>query len=163
MAIPTHYDVKLSCGHTEKNKDLSAKPAGERKSFINWLETKGKCWNCFQKANKDEYAQKDYEQALVNQEIFGLQDLEAFSDKQLIAGTRIRNYKLTTALEEFVRGENATMDEEEFNERIVEPARKIVRAGFWLSNVEVELEDLEEILSTASENNPVDVESENPF
>ncbi|HCN39900.1 hypothetical protein [Rothia sp. (in: high G+C Gram-positive bacteria)] len=162
MAIPTHYDVKLSCGHTEKNKDLSQKPAGERAQFVKWLEHKGQCWNCYTKANKDEYAQRDYEEAVENMAVFGLNELEG-TEKQVRAGTRIRNHKLVAALETFVRGDNPSMDEDEFEARIVEPARRIARAGYWIANIEVELEDLEEILETAVENNPQDVESENPF
>ena len=41
------------------------------------------------------------------------------------------------------------MSEEEFDERVMSHARMITRAGWWMDNADAEPEDLEELVSTA--------------
>lgn len=148
MAIPTTFEIDFACGHTEE-RDLSNKPAGQRKGFASWLTTKN-CSECNRKENAAEYKEKLYEEALQKQAALELPALEG-TEKQLKWATTARNDVLMKAFEEFVRGEHAIMTEEAFEKQFLVPARMITRASWWIDYRDTEPADLKECLDTAIE------------
>lgn len=56
------------------------------------------------------------------------------SEKHLSWGTRSRYEILAKALEELTGGVDASMSEEDFETRILVPARGVLRACFWIDN-----------------------------
>lgn len=159
MAIPTTFEIDFACGHTEE-RDLSKKPAGKRKSIAKWLETKD-CSACSKEEKAAEYKKKLYEDALANQKKLGLPELEG-TEKQLPWATTARDTLIMAAHEEFVMGENPVMDEADFEQNILVPARLITSSRWWIDYRDTELEDLKECLDTALDDESAEI-SENPF
>lgn len=147
MAVKTKWDITFGCGHTE-TRDLSDKPAGQRAGFANWLSNQDECVDCFRANNKDVIAEKRLEAALANQPKLGLTDLEG-TEAQLKWAPIFRNELIVHAHEELV--DDGAMTEEDFESRILEPARNIIRAGWWMDNIESEPQDLEELVTTAGD------------
>lgn len=160
MAIPTHIDITYTCGHTI-NEDLSAKAPGRRKSWANWASRNSECVDCWKKKNKNTWRLEQLENAEANAKKLELPELEG-SEKQLEWAPIFRNDLLINAHQELTEGSNPAMTEEEFDEKILDPARKITRAGWWMSNVDSESEDLEVLISTAFDQDPGSV-NENPY
>ena len=158
MAIPTVFVIKHKCGHTEE-RDLSDRPAGKRKGFASWLSAQV-CSRCYRKEGAEEYKQMLLEAALENQTKLDLPELEG-TEKQVPWATTSRNQLIMGAFEELVRGEDATLTEEEFEERYLVPARLITSARWWIDYNDTEVEDLLECLTTAVDEGE-DI-NENPF
>ena len=163
MAIPTEYEIDFKCGHTE-TRDLSNKPAGDRAGFAAWL-AKTQCSECFAASapkRKKEYAKKfaaeAREQAQEAATKMGLPQLEG-SEKQVGWALTVRNDLLLGAHDELTEGEGASMPEAEFTQRILEPAQRIVRAGWWIDNREQNAADLEELVTDVADEN----DTENPY
>ncbi|MCP3425842.1 hypothetical protein NBM05_07430 [Rothia sp. AR01] len=158
MAVPTKFDIKFNCGHSE-TRDLSDKPAGERKGFANWLGN-SECRKCWRDSNKDEYQAKQLENAKQNQKALGLPDLDG-TEAQLKWAPILRNNLIVHAHSDLTEGEDAELSEDEFEQRILEPARLITRAHWWMDNADSESEDLEELVTTAGEE--PGIVNENPY
>lgn len=146
MAIQKTFEIEFACGHSEK-RDLSEKPAGKRKGFANWLSQQN-CFECWKDETKDERAEQRREAAASNAQKLGLPELDG-SEKQLEWAPIFRDSVIQNAHEELCRGEDAAMSEEHFEERIMTHARMITRAGWWMDNSDSEPGDLEELVSTA--------------
>lgn len=159
MAIPTHFDITFTCGHTEK-RDLSAKPAGKRKTFAKWLSHNGECIRCWKENHKDERRLQQMQIAESNAQKLDLPQLDG-SKSQLEWAPIFRNDLIIQAHSDLTEGEDAPMSDDEFEERIMVPARKITRAGWWMDNSDSESEDLEELVTTAL-STPTDT-TENPY
>lgn len=166
MAISTSVSIKYKCGHTQST-DLAYVPAGKRKSHAFGLGKNRVCTKCFTKENEAGRAEwlhtknaEELAEAEVFEESYGLAPITG-SEKQLAWGTRSRHKLLATALEELTTGENPPMDMGEFESGILSPARRIVQASWWINNSDAESEDIEELVTTAvDEQIP---ETENPF
>lgn len=161
MALATEFTIKLSCGHTE-TRDLSDQPAHNRKSYAKWLSAKGKCRKCFLKDNQEEYDKKRREIAENNMRVFELQDLEG-TENQIKYGILVRDRLLTQAIEYYIRGEEPEMSEEEFETRILEPARQFSHAGWWMDNKDSDAKELLEIFDSFREDPNTQDVNENPF
>ena len=81
-------------------------------------------------------------------EKLGLPELDG-TPKQLEWAPIFRDSAIQNAHEELCRGDDPAMSEEEFEERIMSHARMITRAGWWMDNADAEPGDLEELVSTA--------------
>lgn len=163
MAVKTEWEIDFECGHSE-SRDLSHKPAGDRAGFAKWLEGK-QCTECFEKdapKRKKQYAKKfaaeEREQAEADAKKLGLPALEG-SDKQVNWATTIRNSLILNAHTALVEDNDSELTEDEFTARILEPAQRILRAGWWIDNREQEPQDLEELVNDVAEENV----TENPF
>lgn len=157
MAIKTHYDIKFACGHKEQ-RDLSEREAGKRASFASWL-AKQDCGSCFRKKNGEADRQSRIKTAEGFEQDCKLDPLRG-SEAQLKWAPIVRMDVLTRAHKHLVIDEEVS--EEEFDERILNFARKIGRAGWWFDNKDADGEDVEELVSTAyhDEDEPVE---ENPY
>lgn len=165
MAIATSLSIKYKCGHTQAT-DLSKVPAGRRKSHAYGLGKNRDCGRCFAAGNA-----KGREAFLAERNAQTLAEAESFendhdippvtgSDKQLPWGTRSRYELLSAALEELT-GEDG-MSIEDFEDRILKPARRVLRASWWIDNKDAEAADIDELVSTAVDADDL-VETENPF
>lgn len=166
MAIKTSYDVKFSCGH-ENTVDLSGKPAGKRATVARWLSEQP-CLKCKRaeenKAKSREHEAENAKELEEANEYAAKLELPALtgSEKQRAKivpwATRIRHQLIKAAYAEFVESEKWT--EEEFETRILVPAREVEYCGWWLDNRDAEPEDLEELLTTADDEEEEDEEAE---
>lgn len=157
MAIKTHYEIKFSCGHKE-TKDLSDRPAGKRASFAKWAERQ-KCSKCYRQEGMETHRAEQLVDADAFAERCQLEALQG-SDAQLKWAPIFRHRILGRAHELLVMEQGVT--EEEFDERILNFARKISRAGWWMDQVEAEAEDVEELVTTAFHDSGETI-TENPF
>ena len=162
MAIPTTISIKYKCGHT-RSTDLATIPAGRRKSHAYGLGKNRVCGRCFAKDNaagRDEFLRKRNAEELAEAEVFEetheLEPLQG-SEKQLSWATRARYELLAGALEAPSTTDRA------FTDSILPAARRILRAGWWISNADTEPEDVEELVTTALDEEAGHIESENPF
>lgn len=146
MAVQKVFEITFACGHVE-TRDLSEKPAGKRKGIANWLSGKD-CFECWKEETKDERAEKRREAAASNAQKLGLPGLEG-SESQLLWAPVFRDSLVQNAHEELCRGEDAVMSEDEFDQRIMVHARMITRAGWWMDNSDADPSDLEELVTTA--------------
>ncbi|MFW0168779.1 hypothetical protein [Rothia sp. P4278] len=162
MAVATEYKIKLSCGHTE-TRDLSDQPAHNRKSYASWLSKKGSCHKCFIKNNQAEIEAKRLEVATSNMQKFELQDLEG-TERQQHYGLLVRDRLLVQAIEHFLRGEEPPFNDDEFENRILEPARRFSHAGWWMDNKDTAPDELLEMFDSFR-TDPSNQEgvNENPF
>lgn len=167
MAIATSLSIKYKCGHSQST-DLSKVPAGRRKSHAFGLGKNRVCGRCFADGNAE-----GCEKFLAERNAQTLAEAESFendhdippltgSEKQLSWGHRSRYEILSKALEELTAGEDASMSEDDFETRILVPARSVLRASWWIDNQDSKAEDIEELVSTAVDEDDV-VETENPF
>lgn len=155
MAIKTEFEIEFACGHTE-TRDLSHKPAGDRAGFAQWLAST-QCRECFEAdapKRRKEFAKQaqaeEREEATEAAQRMNLPELTG-TDKQIRWALVARHRLITVAVEDLTRGEDAAMDEDAFEERIMGPARKIVRAGWWIDNRNAESADLEELMTDVSD------------
>lgn len=162
MPVPTEFEIDYSCGHTE-TKDLSDLPAGSRRGRVKFLEEKGNCFECYKKSNKKKdaaefkkYVKQQVKQAKIDSEELELPDLEG-TDKQIDWATQIRIELIETAREHLVEEK---ISEGEFDSKILEPARRIGSASWWINNRESEPDELEELVNDVAE---TDLLSENPY
>lgn len=160
MTLPTTISIKYTCGHIEAT-DLSTIPAGRRKAHAYGLAKNKICTKCFNKRNaagRREWLDSRNSQTLADAEVFeethGLNPVEG-SDKQLSWGTRTRFELLSVAQAAPEISETA------FSQRILPAARKILKAGWWITNADTEPIDIEELVTTATPEDHVD--TENPF
>ncbi|MHA7170101.1 hypothetical protein ACX801_18300 [Arthrobacter bambusae] len=167
MAIATSLNIKYKCGHTQAT-NLSTVPAGRRKAHAYGLGKNHVCGKCFSKENeagRAAFLAERNAQTLAEAESFendhGIPPLTG-SEKQLSWGTRSRYELLSKALEDLTNSDDAPMSGEDFESRILEPSRGILRAGWWIDNQDAETEDLEELVSTAVTEDE-HAETENPF
>ncbi|NQX29849.1 hypothetical protein HQQ81_21080 [Microbacteriaceae bacterium VKM Ac-2854] len=151
MAIPTIWDIDFSCGHSEQ-RDLSDKPAGKRAGLAEWL-SKSPCFDCYKaargstvsaevKAEREQRRQLAIEWAGVNE----LAPLRG-TDKQKDWAVRVRHEMLQAAYAVLV--EQQGMAESDYDRSVLEPARLVDSARWWLDNRETEVADLPELLADA--------------
>jgi hypothetical protein len=168
MAIATTVSIKYKCGHTQAT-DLSKVPAGRRKAHAYGLGLNRICGRCFIKENaagRETWLAERNAQALAEAESFEadhqLPPVEG-SEKQIPWATRVRYELLSTALQALTVDADETLSAEDFEERILVPARAITRARWWIDNGDADAEDVEELVNTALEDADDHVETENPF
>ncbi|KAA9394158.1 hypothetical protein FCK90_08555 [Kocuria coralli] len=160
MAVQTEFDVKFSCGHRE-TRDLSDRPAGKRKGFASWL-AKGECLECWKKSKQKEELGSRREAAAADAKKMGLPELDG-SEQQLLWAPLFRDSLIKHAHEDLCRGEDPVMSEDEFEDRIMKHARAITRAGWWMDQADAESQDLEELVSTALDDEDAVNGCENPL
>lgn len=158
MAIKTMYDIKFACGHKE-SRDLSGREAGKRASFASWLSQQD-CGACFRKKNSEVTRQNDFKKAEGFEQDCKLDPLRG-SDAQLKWAPIVRMDVLTRAHKHLVIDEEVS--EEEFDERILNFARKIGHARWWFDNKDADGEDVEELVTTAYHDDDEASVEENPF
>ncbi|WP_431031233.1 hypothetical protein [Plantibacter sp. RU18] len=164
MAVKTVWNITHSCGH-ESEKDLSAKAAGERAGFAEWLGGKP-CFDCFRatSAGTDnselQAAREQLEQeAKADAERLELPEL-AGSEKQTAWGFTVRHKLVKAAYEVCV--EAGEMSDETFETMILSPARLLDKAGWWIDNRESEPADLAELVADAGGDEDATT-TENPY
>lgn len=161
MAVATKYDVTYSCGHSE-SRDLSKTPAGKRVGFAQWLHTQP-CFKCSDKDNKEARRQQRIQDADRFAQRLDLPELNG-TERQLMWAPIFRHRLIDAAHTALVTEapEGEALTEEEFEDRVLVYARRLTRAGWWMSNSQAEAEDLEELVTTAQDDGDAVVE-ENPF
>lgn len=165
MAIATSLSIKYKCGHTQST-DLSKVPAGRRKSHAYGLGKNRVCGRCFAAENaegREAFLAERNAQTLAAAESFEADhDLPPLigSEKQLSWATRTRYELISTALDELTG--DGSLSAEDFESRILEPARRVLKPSWWIDNKDAEAGDLEELVSTAVDEDEL-VETENPF
>lgn len=147
------FTIDHKCGHSEEH-DLSKKIAGERRRFAQWLSER-QCRSCWKKSadrkdSKEFTAHKaaKLEEARADQERFGLPILTG-SEGQAKWGLTSRHALLRAAYAEQV--EAGEMSEDEFDQQILEPAKKIDFAGWWIDNREASVAELMELVNDPGE------------
>lgn len=164
MSIPTSYEIEHKCGHSD-TKDLSEVPAGDRAGRASWLASRP-CTACFVK-NSDRKLSKEYQaerdalaQAARDDQEQSRLPILTGSTKQADWGTRARYELLRGAYAELV--EASDMDDADWDAQILEPARRISRAGWWIDNREATPSMLVELLADPGKIES-GIENENPF
>lgn len=144
MAAKTVFTVDHSCGHSE-DVDLSSRPAAKRPGLAAWMATKP-CGRC--RGVSDEWkAQQEAERAAFTERA-EMPEL-AGTEKQRAWAFSIRADMLRAAYDEFIGSQD--WSEDDFEKRILDPARIIVAAKFWIETKDTDLADLEEVLVSARE------------
>lgn len=161
MAIATIFKIKFTCGHTE-NTDLSPIPAGQRKAKTCGLGKNFVCSRCFRSSNQedlDRYNQQQLIDAFAFDEEHGMPELVG-SVKQVPWATRNRYQVLTAIIDS-----EGTHAGQTVAEQVIEAAKSMTRAGWWLDNTtnkDLDVEDLVELITTAiDEREPI--ATENPY
>ena len=152
MAIAKVWSIAHVCGHTVE-RDLSDKSPDKRAGFAKWLKDRD-CTECFKEKNRDEFEQKRREEEakeLADAEVYeqrsGLDELSG-TDKQVAWGRRIRVQVLAALYEQVEEGEK---DEGWFEQTILQPARLIGTARWWIDNREFAAEDWPELLAAGAQ------------
>jgi hypothetical protein len=161
MAVATKYDVTYKCGHSQI-RDLSKTPAGKRAGFAQWLHTQP-CFNCSDRENKEQRRVQRIQDAERFTQRLDLPPLNG-TERQLMWAPIFR-HELIDAAHSFLVTEapaEAALTEEEFESRILDYARRLTRAGWWMSNSKTDAEDFEELITTAQDEDDEGIE-ENPF
>ncbi|KQQ18756.1 hypothetical protein ASF48_17720 [Rathayibacter sp. Leaf299] len=151
MALPTVFEIEHSCGHVAE-RDLSDKPAGKRAGLAEWLG-KSPCFDCFKaenastvsaevKAGREARRAEAIEWATTHE----LAVLRG-TDKQKDWAFRVRHEMLAASYEALVVGDG--MAESDYDKSVLEPARLVDFAGWWIDNRNVEVRDLPELLADA--------------
>ncbi|MHA3685450.1 hypothetical protein ACXR2W_14495 [Leucobacter sp. HY1908] len=160
MTIATSAEIDYKCAH-RATRDFSDIPAGQRAGRIEWLSGRP-CFECFKKTAKKGLSKEFkaeraalHEEALADQERSGLPPLQG-SDKQVSWATDERYKLLKAAYEDLVQAED--MSESEFEEAVLDIARRIAGAGWWIDNREATSTELIAFLK-----DPGVELSENPF
>lgn len=127
-------EITFKCGHVE-DRDLSAKPAGERRRYAEWLSSTA-CRSCWQRSSKrtqsKEFkarAEQEVQAALEDQKKMGLPPL-AGAEKQVAWGLTSRYNLFRSVYDDLVQ--SGELSEDEFDERLLTPAKRIDRAGWWI-------------------------------
>lgn len=170
MANPTKLPITYKCGH-RKQRDLSDVPAGIRKRRANWYAKEWDCPDCFKK-DQAKNKQQDANQRALDAQSFSedheLPELEG-SDKQVYWASIIRH----ETVEAVVEAEQL----DESPEEVVDAARKITFAGWWMDNLkwderkdnDMTPEDYAELILTGPtaqaerDEHQAQTETENPF
>lgn len=164
MAIASEFEVTHKCGHVQTH-DLGNLPAGDRQGRARWLGTTD-CRDCYvTKKKRANTRQRNKERgdeaaaALEHAERDGLPPL-AGTAKQTDWATRIRHDLLRDAYDQLVSA--GDLSEADYVTVILEPARLVGRAGWWIDNRHTEPGDLAEILGDSGQTAEA-VNNENPF
>lgn len=147
------FEIEFTCGHFE-DRDLSDKPASERRGYAAWLE-KQKCTACWQRTSKRKVSKEvqaeraaALESALEDQERSSLPLLQG-SEKQVSWAVELRHGLLRSAYAELV--ESGQKTEGEFDAEVLELVRRIDRAKWWIDNRECGTAELLELLADPGE------------
>lgn len=149
MSIPTIYPITHKCGHSE-DRDLSDVAAGQRAGKAEWWAGRP-CFTCFRKnSNRTLSKEKQSERDALRQEALDDQTRSNLpilggSDKQVSWATEIRFKLLRSAYEELVQDGNQS--ETDFEDTVLEPARGIGGAKWWIDNREATPEMIIELLA----------------
>ena len=163
MPIPTHYEIKHTCGHTA-TRDLSAKQPFERAGLVKWL-TDRPCRTCDpkEKARKEQWLAEKHAQA----EAAARTTEYRFHLDPLTGPEKIRGWATEARAKVVQDAWEALGDElgeDTFAAAIAEPASRVNGAGWWIDNREISAADLACALSEAlGEASPVSAGNENPF
>lgn len=164
MSTETTIEIEHKCGHAV-SKDLSNIPAGDRAGRARWLASKP-CFECYRKRSNRELSKEIKEEraelaaaALADQEQSRLPILTG-PPKVADWGTRVRFELLRDAYAELV--EAGDMDDADWEEQILERARRIHRGGWWVDNRDATIEALVEALADPGTTEDR-VENENPY
>lgn len=162
MAIPTKFQIKFTCGHTQ-TKDLSDTPAGKRKGRAFGLGKNFVCSNCFSKQGKEDLDRKNQEVLVAAQgfdEQHGLPELNG-TEKQIAWATRNRYEVLTEILD------SEDQLPEQSAEQVIEVSKSLTRAGWWLDNTtdtDLTVSDLIELITTGIDDDDQErITTENPY
>ncbi|NLA65725.1 MAG: hypothetical protein GX862_07340 [Leucobacter sp.] len=157
-------DITFACGHTE-TRDLAHKPAGDRARFAEWLAST-KCSSCFKQSSKRKLSAEVTkeraavkEAALAEQARFKLPTLTG-SDKQCAWALTVRSGLLRAVYED--RVQSGDMDEEAFDEQVLQPTRQIDYAGWWIDNREATSDTLLELIADPGDK-ATQGSTENPY
>lgn len=164
VAIPTHFPIEFSCGHTE-TKDLSDTPAGKRTNRAFGLGKNFVCSRCFKKRGKQNLERLNQEllaDAMAFEQDHDLPALEG-SEKQTNWATRIRFDVLNSILEAEDARPESTQGQD-----VIHVSKQLPHAGWWIDNLRdtsaLEVDDLIELISTAVDDpDNMPIETENPF
>lgn len=164
MAIKTEWDITYKCGHSG-TRDLSAKPAGERAGYAEWL-AKTDCFDCF-KGKKSRGISAELKAERAAEETQAREEAERLalavlrgSEKQVAWAMRVRHELLIGAYHELV--DAGQLDDADYDELIIAKAKLIDRAGWWIDNREMAPGDLPELLADPGVLAEA-ASSENPF
>ncbi|MFD5600808.1 hypothetical protein ACFWHR_12230 [Leucobacter sp. NPDC058333] len=163
MSSQTVFEISHSCGH-EQERDLSETAASLRPKKAEWWETQI-CTDCLRATPRKRTISKELraewnakrESAYEDQERMNLPPLQG-SEKQIPWGTEERFTLLRDAYEELVQSEQ--LSEDEFDAEVIEPARRIDKARWWIDHKGSSLADLRTDLKDPGEQF---LGSENPF
>ncbi len=147
MAIKTIWPITYTCGHTE-DRDLGSKPAGERAKAAKWFGAHLQCAPCFRASNSGDIEARraaEAEERRADAERDNLPLTLVGSQKQSDWALRIRHELIRTSYEALV--ECGDWDDADFEGRVLEPARQIDRARWWIDNREMAGKDLPELLA----------------
>lgn len=146
-------EITFKCGHVE-DRDLSAKPAGERRRYADWLSSTA-CSSCWQRSSKRTQSkefkarvEQETQAALEDQKKMGLPPLVG-AQKQVAWGLTSRFHLFRSAYDELVQSGELT--EDEFDEKILTPAKRIDRAGWWIDNRDASATELLELIADPGE------------
>ncbi|ROS47920.1 hypothetical protein [Frigoribacterium sp. PhB24] len=152
MAIKTVWPVTYTCGHTE-NRDLSDKPAGKRAASARWYGEHLVCGRCFKKDSgtgesekeRDDRHAAEAEALRADAERDGLPVDLVGTEKQVPWALRVRGELIRGAYEALV--ETDQMSDAEFQAQVLEAARPLDRARWWIDNRDQDAADLPELLA----------------
>jgi hypothetical protein len=152
MAIKTVWPVTYTCGHIE-DRDLSDKPAGKRAASGRWYGEHLVCGKCFKKdsgsseSEKERDASHEAEAEELRAEAVrdGLPVDLVGTDKQVPWALRIRGELIRGAYTTLVETEQMT--DTEFQVSVLEAARPLDRARWWIDNRDQDAAHLPELLA----------------
>jgi len=152
MPIKKIWPVKYTCGHTE-DRDLSDKPAGKRAASAVWFGEHLVCGACFRKSNgsSESDEERDARHAAEAEELRDEAERDGLpvelvgTDKQVPWALRVRQELIRGAYAALVESEQMT--EGEFQVQVLEAARPLDRARWWIDNREQNPADLPELLA----------------
>lgn len=164
MAIAREWEVDYACGHSEL-RDLSDIPAGKRAGRAEWL-TKQQCFDCFKAKNGTKMSKE-----IAAERAAELAEAEADAERQSLAVLRGSEKQVTWAIKvryEMMRDAYATLveggalSEADYDAQVIDRARQIDLAHWWIDNRETDVTDLPELLADAGLTEAAS-SSENPF
>lgn len=152
MPIKTIWPVTYTCGHTEP-RDLSDRPAGKRAGAAKWFGEHLTCTPCFANSNssgesdaeRDARHAKEAAERRAEAERDGLPVDLVGSEKQIDWALRVRQQLLHGAYTALV--EEGDLDDADYEATVLEPARPIDRARWWIDNRDIDAADLPELLA----------------
>lgn len=144
MPAKTHFTIEYTCGHTE-DRDLSAKPAGDRAGFARWLGTHQTCSRCFRAANPRDTATDRTAEVTEAAERDGLPTDLVGTPKQVSWALTVRHDLLRAAYTALV--EAGELDDADFTVQILDPAAMLDRAGWWIDNRDQDPATLPDLLA----------------
>lgn len=131
MPIPVEWDITHRCGHTVR-KNLAHKAAGQRAGTARWFAKHRDCTPCETAALAAE-AEADGMPALTGR------------DGAVQWAVRIRQQFLRTAFQDLV--DTDQMPPEQFHTDVLERARQVTSARWWIENRDLPAVDLPELLA----------------